>query len=53
MPIQRHKIALQNSTKIFQLLDDELDALKVTFPTCWFDIISKRFPLFIQPLISL
>jgi len=34
MLVQRHKIALQNSTKIFQLLDDELDALKVTFPRC-------------------
>jgi len=34
MPIQRHKIALQNNTKNFQPLDDELDALKVTFPRC-------------------
>jgi len=34
MPSQRHKIALQNNTKNFQPLDDELDALKVTFPRC-------------------
>lgn len=33
MPIQRHKISLQNNTKIIQPLDDELDALKVTFLT--------------------
>jgi len=34
MPSQRHKIALQNNTKKFQPLDDELDAFKVTFPRC-------------------
>jgi len=33
MPSQRHKIALQNNTKKIQPFDDELDALKVTFPT--------------------
>ena len=50
MLVQRHKIALQNSTKIFQLLDDELDALKVTLPTCCSILFSNAFLYLFNPL---